>query len=110
MKDWADKVISILYALFGAGLAFAVYCFALGGDRYVLLGRHRSFWVGPGGLSVSLALGALLGFISYIYYNREIGGPDFESEADALLFAKRAMVVITSLTALAVLWQFAHGM
>ncbi len=46
MKDPLDKVMFVLYGLFGAGLGLLIFLIALGGLRYVVMGEAARPWNG----------------------------------------------------------------
>ncbi len=100
MKDPLDKIMFVLYGLFGAGLGFLVFMMALGGWRYVFMGQATRPWNGLVALILCCGLGGGWGFVAYNAGDREFGsaGSDFYHDpATATLFVKRVMVVASSL-------------
>ena len=105
-----DKVFSAIYALMGAGAAFAVHCVLLGGWRWLFLGKHKSFFAGPGGMAICVIAGAVLGVM--LYREQEagvtatgLGG----NQGESLLIVKRIMVIGMALIGLYFLWDLARG-
>lgn len=110
MKDFADWIICAFYGLLGALLGFLVFTFALGGWKFAFTGRATTTWKGPIGLIVCLGVGCALGLLSYKFRNREFGSNStglFQDGASGVLFAKRLMVIASSLVALYFIWQMA---
>src|SRR5687767_14856990 len=97
MKDWDIKIVVILYALFGSFLGFLIFTFAFGNIRFVFMGKAESLWRGPLGLAVAVAGGALAGLFAWRYRHYEFHGADamMDSEANAMLFSKRIIVLIS---------------
>ena len=113
MKDLEDKIMFVLYGLFGAFLGFLIFMMALGGWRFVFMGRATKPWNGPVALFICLAIGFGWGLISYKFRNREFGSgasSPYEDQATAMLFAKRLMVIATCLAGLYFIWQLAKGL
>jgi TRAP-type C4-dicarboxylate transport system permease small subunit len=112
MKDLDKKIVAALYPVFGMFLAFLVFTFGCGGWRYVFTGRRQSTLLGPLGLVLSLGIGAVLGWLSYHYRRREIGG--LESlpldDAERELLVKRIVVVATCFVGLYFVWQLAKSL
>jgi hypothetical protein len=108
-----DKIMYVLYCLFGAFLGFMIYAVALGGWMFVLTGNSSEPWNGPVGLLISLVIGGGWGLVAYKFSDRELGaGPSglHEDQAGAILFIKRLMVIGTCLAGLYFLWQLAKGL
>jgi hypothetical protein len=107
-----QRLMFILYGLFGAFLGFLVFAFALGGDEYVFAGHSSTLWVGPLGLLVCLGVGFGLGFLSYKFEYREFVSTKwlFQDQATAILFTKRLIVIAGCLAALYYMWQVAKSL
>ena len=111
VKDLDQKIVAAMYPLFGAFLGFLVFTFGTGGWWFVFAGKVKSMWIGPMGLAVSVAVGAVLGWIAYRRRHSELEGVD-----DALatlernpLLKKRVGVVIFCLIGLYFVWQLAKS-
>jgi hypothetical protein len=109
MKDLDEKIVAWLHPLFGAFLGFLVFTFGTGGWWFVFTGKVRSKWVGPMGLLISLAVGALLGWIAYRHREFDEVGELAQDEAGALLLGKRIVVIGSCLAVLYFIWQLAKG-
>ena len=112
MKNLEDKVFYAIYGLFGASLGFLIYAIALGGWRYLLIGRQVRSWNGLVALIICVGLGFGWGILSYRFKDREFdsGASHFyHDEATAFLFTKRLMVVATCLAGLYFVWQLARS-
>jgi hypothetical protein len=108
MKDFAEKLMFVLYGFFGAGLGFLIFVFACGGWKFVVTSHSTKPWNGPVALIVFCVLGAGWGLISYKYNDRELGSgtSTFSHDpATAMLFTKRLMVIATCLAGLYFIWQ-----
>jgi hypothetical protein len=111
MKDLDKKIVALMYPLFGAFLGFLVFTFGTGGWWYVFAGKVKSKWVGPMGLVICLAVGAVLGWIAYWQRHRELEGAEdaiLTLEQNPLL-KKRLGVVLFCLIALYFVWQLAKS-
>jgi hypothetical protein len=109
MNGLPEKIAMVLYGLFGAGLGFLIYVFALSNFGFSV-GRRP--WNGMTALIICCVLGGGWGVVAYKFGDREIGsGPSslFEDPASAALFSKRLMVIATSLASLYFLWQLAKS-
>jgi hypothetical protein len=111
MKDIDQKIVALLYALFGSFLAFLVFTFALGGWRFVFTGKSMTILRGPVGLFISIALGAVLGWLSYRHRHYESGalGTLAQDTAGGVLLGKRIVVIISCVVALYYIWQLAKS-
>lgn len=108
-----DKVMYVVYCLFGAFIGFVVYAAALDGWLFVFTGKASRPWNGLIALLLCTGIGGGWGLIAYKYYDREFGaGPSsmYHDEATAVLFSKRLMVIGTCLAAAYFVWQLAKGM
>jgi hypothetical protein len=113
VKDVEDKIVLVFYALFGGFLGFILYAVALGGWKFLLIGRPAKPWNGLVALIICSVLGLGWGAVSYKSRNREFGSRGsnfFEDQATAMLFTKRLMVVATCLAGLYFVWQLAKGL
>lgn len=111
MKDLDKKIVAALFPLLGMFLGFLVFTFGLGGWRYTFTGRSRSWWIGPWGLLLFLAVGGVLGWLSYRHRDREIGGvgPLAHDAPTGFLLGKRLIVIATCLVGLYFVWQLARS-
>ncbi|HVK57610.1 MAG TPA: hypothetical protein VM735_02435 [Candidatus Kapabacteria bacterium] len=111
LKDWDIKIVILLHALFGAFLGFLIFTFGFGNIKYVFLGRAESAWRGPLGLNLALGIGAVLGLLGWRYRHHEFHGLDAftDTEANARLFSKRVMVLISCAVATYFTWQLAKS-
>jgi hypothetical protein len=112
VKDATDKILFVIYGLFGSVLGLLIFMFALGGWNLVFTGRATSQWNGIGALIVCCALGGGWGFVSYLLKNREFASGSsslFRDPASAILFSKRLMVVATSIAGAYFIWQVAKS-
>lgn len=110
MKDFADKVIIVLYAGFGAVLGLLAFMFGLGGWRLVFTGQSTRPWNGWVGLILCCLLGAGFGALAYLHGDREVGSGSsrfFQDPDTAVLFTRRLMVIASCLAAVWFLWQMA---
>ncbi len=102
----------VLYGGLGAFLALLVFTFALGGDGFVFTGHSQTLWIGPLGLVACLSVGFGMGVLSYTFTDRELGSIKwpFQSQATAILFTKRLIVIGGCLAALYYIWQLAKSL
>ena len=113
MKDWEDKLICAVWGAFGAFLGFLVFMMALGGWRFVFIGRATKPWNGPVALFICVAIGCGWGLLAYKFRHREFGSSGsslYEDPATASLFTKRLMVIATCLAGVYFIWQLAKDL
>lgn len=113
MKDFADRIVFVLYGAFGAFLGLLIFMFAMDGWSLVFTGRASKPWNGAVALIVCCALGGGWGLVSYRLRDREFSSGSssfFHDPATATLFAKRVMVVATCGGGLYFIWQLSKGL
>ena len=113
MKNLEDKLLLVIFGLFGGLLGFLIFAMGLGGWRYLLTNRPPKAWNGLISLILCTAIGFVWGLASYKFKNHEVGSGtsgSFGDEATSLLFVKRLMVVATCLAGLYFIWQLAKGL
>lgn len=113
MKNLEDKILYAVFGLFGGIIGFVVFAVGLGGWRYLLTKHPPKPWNGLTALILCAAIGFGWGLLSYKFRNREFGSNDsafYDDGSGGVLFAKRSMVIVTSLAALYFIWQLAKGM
>lgn len=108
-----EKVMYVLYCLFGAFIGFLVYAAALGGWLFLLTGKADRPWNGLVALLICLTLGGGWGLVAYKFHDREFGSGSsnyYGDPATGILFSKRLMVIGTCLAGLYFIWQLAKGL
>jgi hypothetical protein len=111
MKDPTEKIMFILYGLFGAGLGLLIFMFALGGWRFVFAGHATKPWNGVVSLLFCCVLGGGWGLVAYKFKDRQFdsGSSSFYHDpATENLFSKRLMVIATCIAGLYFIWQLAR--
>ena len=100
------------HVVFGAGIGFIIYLFALEGWGFVMTGKTDRPWNGLAALVLCCVAGGVIGLISYrvSHPGEASGGSMFYGDpATAMLFTKRLLAIGAALAGVYFIWQLAKG-
>jgi len=108
VKNWEDKMMYAIYALFGGAIGILLFAVPLGGWDYIFLGESKGFWDGPVSMILWTTFGAGWGLLSYRYHHYEV---DPETAAWLrFLISRRGRMLIFGIVALYFVYDVAKGL
>ena len=110
--SWDEKIAGFVNAAIGGALGLPVFMFALGGHRFIFLGKSTHWWNGFPGLLLCVGVGALCGWISFKNSHKQIDIPVagiYAESGGSELLMRRLLVIGGAIVAIYFIWQLAKG-